>query len=185
MEACAYERKLQRRRSAEHNSNPYTTHHEASQLEAAKTALVLTGGGARAAYQVGVLRAVAELTPAGGANPFGIVCGSSAGAINAAALAVYCDNFQLAVRHLRAVWEHFHVDQVYRADAIGVGRNSAHWLLALLLGGLGRRNPVSLLDNRPLAELLQRSYELIAAGKGKPKAAATKAKVAKKAKRAK
>ncbi len=56
--------------------------------EAGKTALILTGGGARAAYQVGVLKAIRSLLPEPGRNPFPILCGTSAGAINAALLAV-------------------------------------------------------------------------------------------------
>ena len=79
-----------------------------------KIGLILTGGGARAAYQVGVLKAVAELLGEPRESPFAILCGTSAGAINAAALAIHADDFGESVRHLVGVWEGFHCHQVYR-----------------------------------------------------------------------
>ena len=124
-----------------------------------KTALILSGGGARAAYQVGVLRAIDELLSEPEHNPFPILCGTSAGAINAASLAVNSMNFHQAVRHLVHVWEHFHVDQVYRADFLGVVASGAHWLSALMVGWLVRTSPRSLLDNEPLAELLTKTMD--------------------------
>ena len=66
--------------------------------------LVLTGGGARAAYQVGVVKAVRDILGNPARNPFPIVCGTSAGAINAATLAVYADDFSRAVANLLEVW---------------------------------------------------------------------------------
>jgi NTE family protein len=123
----------------------------------ARAALVLTGGGARAAYQVGVLKAVRELLPSPGQNPFPILCGTSAGAINAATLAVWADDFDLAVSHLLEVWENIRVHHVYRSDALGVARGGARWLAALML--LSRRNPVSLLDNSPLYDMLARNLD--------------------------
>ncbi len=125
----------------------------------ARTALVLTGGGARAAYQVGVLRAIAEMTPKRSRSPFAIVCGTSAGAVNAAAIATDADDFRGAVRRLVGVWKDFHAGHVYRADLVGMARCAARWLLALGAGGLGR-NPVSLLDNAPLGQLLARHLDL-------------------------
>ncbi len=129
----------------------------------AGTGLVLTGGGARAAYQVGVLRALARIRREVGAargNPFGIIAGTSAGAINAAALACQADRFDLAVAGLVNVWRGFSADQVYRADAFGVVRSGARWLTMLTLGWAlarwRRAGPRSLLDNSPLAELLAR-----------------------------
>ena len=121
-----------------------------------KTGLILTGGGARAAYQVGVLKAVSELLGRPSRNPFPIVCGTSAGAINAVALAIHAYNFALGVRGLLEVWEHFHAGKVYRADAWGIMRSGARWLTALML--LNRTNPVSLLDNSPLRELLVQRF---------------------------
>src|SRR5512134_2246335 len=122
-----------------------------------KTALILTGGGARAAYQVGVVKAVDELLGRPRENPFPIVCGTSAGAINAAALAIRADNFAEAVRHLLGVWESFRVHQVYRSDWPGIMRTGARWVAALML--FSRSNPVSLLDNTPLREMLARTME--------------------------
>lgn len=134
------------------------------------TGLVLGGGGARAAYQVGVLRAVARLRrehlgpPSRHANPFGVICGTSAGAINAAALACHADRFEAAVEVVAKVWLNFSADQVYRADALGVFRSGARWLTMLSLGWLIARwrrvRPRSLLDNAPLGELLQRLVPL-------------------------
>jgi len=122
-----------------------------------KAGLVLTGGGARAAFQVGVLKAVKELLPSSDRNPFPILCGTSAGAINAATLAVFADNFHAGVAELLEVWEHFHVHHVYRSDPIGIARVGARWLGALML--LTRTTPASLLDNSPLAELLSRNLD--------------------------
>ena len=119
-----------------------------------RTALVLAGGGARAAYQVGVLLAVRDLLPADSPNPFSILCGTSAGAINAVALACHADNFDAGVDALADVWRNFHVAQVYRSDPLGIAACSARWLGALALGWLFNKPPRSLLDNRPLRELL-------------------------------
>jgi NTE family protein len=134
------------------------------------TGLVLSGGGARAAYQVGVLRALARLRrehlePAQRAhNPFGVMVGTSAGAINAAALAAHADRFDAAVEVLAKVWQNFSADQVYRADSLGVLRSGAQWLTMLSVGwalARWRRSPPrSLLDNSPLAELLARLVPL-------------------------
>ncbi|HVO90175.1 MAG TPA: patatin-like phospholipase family protein [Casimicrobiaceae bacterium] len=120
----------------------------------ALTGLILTGGGARAAYQVGVLRAVAEVLPRSERNPFPIICGTSAGAINAAALAANADRFRFAVSELLSVWRNFDPGHVYRADPMGMIKTGARWLLALMLGGHGPDKPASLLDNAPLRRLL-------------------------------
>jgi NTE family protein len=116
--------------------------------------LVMAGGGARAAYQVGVLKAIAKMVPDRSRNPFQIICGTSAGAINATALAIYARHFQDAVRKLNYVWKNFHVEQVYRADPWGLVKTGARWFLALAMGGLGKQNPQALLDRTPLEELL-------------------------------
>jgi NTE family protein len=128
------------------------------------TGLVLTGGGARAAYQVGVLQAVAQIRRecglAAAPNPFPVITGTSAGAINAAALAGRADDFDGAVAGLCAVWQSFSADQVYRADSLGVIRTGARWLTMLSIGWAiarwRRARPRSLLDNTPLAALLTR-----------------------------
>ncbi|WP_341678650.1 patatin-like phospholipase family protein [Niveibacterium sp. SC-1] len=120
-----------------------------------RAALVLTGGGARAAYQVGVLRAVSELWGTRAGNPFPIVCGTSAGAINATALAAHAHNFGHAVRRLSRIWRHFHVAHVYRADVFSIARSALTWASTLFMGWLLRRSPRSLLDNAPLRVLLR------------------------------
>ena len=121
---------------------------------------MLTGGGARAAYQVGVLRALAHILPHGISNPFPIVCGTSAGAINAAAVAAGAADFHRAVRRLQLVWRNFRAHQVYRSDPIGIATTGARWLLEPVLRGLGRKAPVALLDNSPLTELLKDRLDL-------------------------
>lgn len=129
----------------------------------AKAALILTGGGARAAYQVGVVKAIDELLGHRRANPFPILCGTSAGAINAAALAIHADDFAEAVKRLVGVWEGFRAHHVYRSDWPGIFRTGARWLSALML--FSRTNPVSLLDNAPLRDMLARTmaFDRIAA----------------------
>ena len=124
-----------------------------------RVGLIMTGGGARAAYQVGVLRALSELLPRSARSPFPVICGTSAGAINAAVLAVDADNFKRGVRRLMTVWKNFRAHHVYRADPVGVIRNSSRWIFAGLTGGVYTRRPVSLLDNTPLVALLRRHLD--------------------------
>jgi NTE family protein len=136
--------------------------------EKKKTGLILTGGGARAAYQVGVLQAVSAILCEAGwrpdRNPYDIICGTSAGAINATALACHADNFGEGLQMLLRVWENFTVEQVYRADSLGVMRSSAKWLSLLSFGWLLRQwhanPPNALLDNTPLVTLLNRMLNL-------------------------
>lgn len=125
-----------------------------------KTGLILTGGGARAAYQVGVLKAIAEMMPRRTTNPFPVICGTSAGAFNAVTLAVYAQSFRLGVQYLEKMWKSFSAHDIYRADALGVFVNTVRWISGLVLNGLGinKLNHVSLLDSRPLAELLERAF---------------------------
>lgn len=121
-----------------------------------KIGLVLPGGGARGAYQVGVLKAIGELLPRKAPNPFPIVSGTSAGAISAAVIAMRAKQFRLAVHELERVWGNFRCEQVFRSDAPTMLKSSLHWLAALVFGGLGTENPRSLLDNQPLWSLLRR-----------------------------
>ncbi|KVA18542.1 patatin-like phospholipase family protein [Burkholderia ubonensis] len=125
-----------------------------------RLALVLMGGGARAAYQVGVLKALAEIALAADPQrrtlPFGVVCGSSAGAINATSIASHADDFSHGVRRLLEFWEHLRADYVYRTDWLGIAAAGARWLAAMSFGWAARRSPRGLLDNAPLAHLLQR-----------------------------
>lgn len=129
-----------------------------------KTGLVLTGGGARAAYQAGVLDGVAMILHEAGwapeRNPYDIICGTSAGAINATALACHADNFDEGLQTVLGVWGRITVEQVYRADSLGVLRSGARWLSLLSFGWLLRKwkanPPNALLDNTPLVTLLNR-----------------------------
>lgn len=133
-----------------------------------KTGLILTGGGARAAYQIGVLQAISQILWEEGwppaRLPFDIICGTSAGALNATALACRADNFGEGVQKLLDVWENFAVEQVYRADSLGVIRSGARWLSLLSFGWLLRKwhaaPPNSLLNNTPLVGLLHRMLDL-------------------------
>lgn len=122
-------------------------------------AVVLPGGGARAAYQVGVLRAIAEFSGQDTA-PFSIVCGTSAGAINAAVIASHAHEFSYGVERLEQFWASMHCDRIYRTDAWTVFQTGLHWFATLLSGGLLRVQPRSLLDNQPLREFLQSTLQL-------------------------
>jgi NTE family protein len=122
--------------------------------ERIRKALILPGAGARGAYQIGVLKAIAGILPEREPNPFSIICGTSAGAINAAVLAGRASNFERAVSDMERVWASFSASQVYRSDDWTMLKASLHWLAAAMFGGLGVGNPSSLLDNSPLRELL-------------------------------
>jgi NTE family protein len=124
-----------------------------------KTALVLPGGGARGAYQAGVLKAIAEFTPRG-LNPFPIICGVSAGAINAAVLASHAQEFHTGVDRLLHSWSSMFCGRIYRTDAWSVMRTAVQWALSIPLGGKLIPHPKSLLDNRPLRRFLEGSLKL-------------------------
>jgi NTE family protein len=115
--------------------------------------LVLTGGGSRSAYQVGVLLALAELLPRS-RNPFQVIVGTSAGAVAASVLAAEAHHWRRAVAGLERVWANFRSRQIFHVDAAHMLRAGAHWVLALVSGGLVLAPPKSLLDNTPLRELL-------------------------------
>lgn len=120
-----------------------------------RAGLVLTGGGARAAFQVGVVKAVRDILGNPVKNPFPILCGTSAGAINAAGLAVQADDFTRAVANLLEVWENMRCDHVYRTDVASIMKSGARWLTSMML--ISRGNPVSLLDNAPLRDMLAKT----------------------------
>ena len=134
----------------------------------APAGLLLTGGGARAAYQVGVLEAIADIRKLAGEqdkpNPLTIITGTSAGAINAAALACGADDFDKTVRQIVEVWKNFSADQVYQVDSLSVLRTGAKWMTLMSLGWIlakwRRIKPRSLLNNSPLEELLRRMVPL-------------------------
>ena len=130
-----------------------------------KLGLILTGGGARVAYQVGVLKAIAEFLPRHAHNPFPIICGTSSGSLNAVTLAVNARSFRKGVQYLINIWKNSHVDHVYRTDPVGVLKNSSRWLAGLILSSMGinKLNQVSLLDNAPMVAMLEATlpYEKI------------------------
>ena len=117
--------------------------------------LVLTGGGARAAYQVGVLKGIAAILPRTVYNPFPIICGTSAGAINALSIAARAGPFRLRTSKLEAIWRNLRASDVYRTDARAVATNVFHMAASLLHSGYGIGRPISLLDNTPLREMLE------------------------------
>lgn len=122
-----------------------------------RTALVLPGGGARGAFQVGVLKAIAELLPRRSANPFPVISGTSAGAVNAVVLASRAQHLRSAVAELEHVWGHFRCHHVYKTDHLTMLKSSLHWLVSIVLGGLLVGAPRSLLDNAPLRALLNQN----------------------------
>lgn len=120
-----------------------------------RTALVLSGGGARAAYQIGVLRGLAELGLLPSRSRFDVFVGSSAGAINAAALASYADAFDVGLARLERVWREIRPTDVFRTDVASLGRIGARWAWDLSFGGaIGRVRANSLLDTSPLRAFL-------------------------------
>lgn len=125
----------------------------------ARLGLVLTGGGARSAYQVGVLAALARLLPREAPTPFRVITGMSAGAIVAAAVACHAARFREGVAALERVWRGFHVDQVFRADAASMLRAGGRWGLALASAGRLMSPPDSLFDSSPLRRLLERHFD--------------------------
>ena len=119
-------------------------------------AIVLPGGGARAAYQVGFLRWVAEHVPDA---HFPIVTGVSAGAINAAFLAAHRGPQMAAVNRLHEIWSHLTAERVFRTDGPSLGGLVARWGVRLLAGG-GRLAPAvrGLVDTSPLRETLAGAF---------------------------
>jgi NTE family protein len=128
-------------------------------MERQKIGLILTGGGARAAYQVGVLKAIAEFIPYRARIPFDVVCGTSAGGLNAVTLAINARHFRKGVRYLLNIWSNARVNDIYRTDPLGVVSNSGRWVLGLVMSVIGSHhmNRVSLLDNRPKRAFLEQA----------------------------
>ncbi|MEZ5533915.1 MAG: patatin-like phospholipase family protein [Steroidobacteraceae bacterium] len=120
--------------------------------------LILTGGGARSAYQVGVLRALAEMLPRRGI-PFPVLIGTSAGAVATAALAAEARRWRGAVASLEHVWANFHCNQVFRVSSRSMLASGLRWLAALLSGGTLATTPRSMFDNSPLSQLLARNID--------------------------
>jgi NTE family protein len=121
---------------------------------ASKNALVLTGGGARAAYQVGVLSAIAKFIPRNHGIPFPILCGTSAGAINTTALGCYASCFNLGVKKLEWIWKNLNTAKIYHNDTRGVFGHIGKGMLASFQADYANKSPRSLLNNSPLRSLL-------------------------------
>lgn len=140
--------------SSESASKPQRNH---------QTALLLGGGGARAAYQVGVLKAIAEIVPEGSASPFSILCGTSAGSINTVAMASYAGDFHLGVERILQVWSGFKLSHVFYSDPKNLAKRILSWIWAHFGFGSWHSGPESLLDNQPLRSLLGKyiSFEKI------------------------
>jgi NTE family protein len=117
-------------------------------------ALVLTGGGARAAYQVGVLSAIAKFVPRNHCTPFPIICGTSAGAINSTALACYASCFHLGVKKLEWVWNNLNTGRIYYSDPTRVFGHIFRGMLASFQADYANKKSRSLLNNMPLRKLL-------------------------------
>jgi NTE family protein len=130
----------------------------AAAKEPSRTALVLSGGGARGAYQAGVLAGLLERGfGSSPLPPFNIYVGSSAGSINAAMLAAYADSFPTGVARLIDVWSTIMAHDVFRTDIGSLGLIGARWAWDLSFGGALRSvQPKSLLDTTPLRTLLAR-----------------------------
>lgn len=120
----------------------------------ATTALILTGGGARAAYQVGVLKAIGHWQGTKRGLPFHILCGTSAGAINATALGVWAHCLCRGVRHLERVWGQFHTGQVFHADPWHLAGHITRRMVRFFQADYARKLQPCLLDPRPLQKLL-------------------------------
>ncbi|WP_445426338.1 patatin-like phospholipase family protein [Alishewanella sp. HL-SH06] len=129
-------------------------------VTSSKTALMLTGGGARAAYQVGVLKAIASQYPRSSPLPFKIISGTSAGAINGAGLACYASCFHLGVKKIESVWRNFHTAQVYYSDYPRLIRHQIRNVYSAFQADYANKKPVSLLDNKPLKQLLNKILDL-------------------------
>jgi NTE family protein len=124
-----------------------------------KVGLVLSGGGARGAYQAGVIKGIAQIAKEAGIDkPLPIITGVSAGAINASYLAATCENFEVAAEKMAALWCGITADQVFRTDALAAGRSGLRFLSDITVGAMYRRKLArSLLDTSPLRKLLNAS----------------------------
>ncbi|MBZ5609199.1 MAG: patatin-like phospholipase family protein [Acidobacteriia bacterium] len=123
--------------------------------------LVMTGGGARGAYQAGVLKRIGEIERVRSeGNPFPIIGGASAGAINGAALAVGSNDFFAATQRLAEFWSAIQPSDIFRSDVLSQARNSLTWIVDLSFGGiLGGGNAQSLLDASPLRSFLSKTID--------------------------
>lgn len=121
-----------------------------------KVGLVLSGGGARGAYQAGVMKAVTEIAAAGEKSlPISIITGISAGAINTAFMASTWNDPVKSCKDLVDTWARLETDNIFRTDAVSLGHIGARWLADTALGSFRKRKHAhALLDTQPLRELL-------------------------------
>src|SRR5438105_11331879 len=124
-----------------------------------ETGLILSGGGARAAYQAGVLRGLAHVLDRRAAPPFPVICGTSAGAINAATLATHADDFRRGVARLLRWWRAVSIGHVYRTDLRSLSGHGFRFLGSLVGVGRAPGCPASMLDNAPLASTIEREID--------------------------
>jgi NTE family protein len=141
---------------------PILTAVPAGSPPASRTALVLSGGGARGAYQVGVLEGLLDLGFInGGTSSFGLLAGSSAGAINVGMLGASADRFAAGVEDLTRLWTGLSTDQVFRTDVVSLGTIGLRWVRDLTFGGaIGHVGSKALLDTAPLRRLLSERIPL-------------------------
>jgi len=119
-------------------------------------AIILSGGGARGAYQAGVLKALSELIGEDAAWPFDVIAGTSCGAVNAAFLAGHQGTFAEATSDLWALWQRLEVDDIYDAGTFDVVKGLASLGWSLFNGGVGQKHPVSIFNTSPLKRLIER-----------------------------
>lgn len=126
-------------------------------------ALTLSGGGARSAYQVGVLRALGEILPQE-QIPFPILCGTSAGSVNVAYLAARAGSWQTATTELSKIWGNLRLDDIYETNGLAISKIATAWISRTLLGGLGATSGAAnyLLDTKPLEKLIRREIDFSA-----------------------
>ncbi len=121
-----------------------------------KVGLILTGGGAKAAYQVGVIKAILDILPNDQRNPFPVIAGSSGGAINGTVMASFANRPRVGIKRLESVWNTMHVDHIYRVGWAGLFKNSARWIGQFIRSSHSNPKPLSLFFNSPMRKLLNR-----------------------------
>lgn len=128
-----------------------------------RTGLVLTGGGARVAYQVGVLKALQEILPSE-AIPFNVICGTSAGGINAAYLSAKADNWKAGAQGLYQLWQNIELKNVYKTSSKSLTAIAFAWVVRTLMGGKSGTREIAnyLLDTKPLGHMLSQEIDFSA-----------------------
>jgi len=122
--------------------------------------LILPGGGARNAYQTGVLKALAEILPGNSPNPFPVISGTSSGALNAAILASNATQFSEGISRMIGIWENFHCGKIFQVDSWTALKSGLRWTSSFATAGLGRSAPRALLNNTPQREFIESHIRL-------------------------